>query len=332
MGARFFVDKMERFSLKRRLDEDDFENDLEAFLPPVNDSVNEVASTLSESLITFVNQQIKQKNKQPNKDRLHLKTFRLAGYDTWSAEGFKERKRINLETLDFILERIVHLIHKEPTYMVSNPIKDLRQLGLTIYRLAHSYSFKVIMDIFGVSQFLATETFNNVIKCMVLTLYDKFVCLPRTEADRENVCKGFIENYEFSCVGAWDGFHIHVACCLKNYISSKKKYTVTSMGLIAHNKRFLHLTTGTRGSIHDARLLRYFTLFKDIQPGGRIPNKSKILGDFGEIPLVTIGDTAFPCLEKFLKSFSENTPDLKKRYDKKNCVVQWLSQKTLTIC
>ena len=49
MGARFFVDKMERFSLKRRLDEDDFENDLEAFLPPVNDSVNEVASTLSES-------------------------------------------------------------------------------------------------------------------------------------------------------------------------------------------------------------------------------------------------------------------------------------------
>ena len=180
MGARILADKMERFPLKRRLDEDDFENDLEAFYPPVNEGVDEVASTLSESLITFVNQQTKRKNKQPNKDRLHLKTFRLAGYDSWSTEEFKEGKRINLETFDFILERIVH---KEPTYMLPNPIEDHRQLGLTIYRLTHGYSFKVIMDIFGVSQCLATETFNNVIKCMVLTIHDEFVCLPRTEAD-----------------------------------------------------------------------------------------------------------------------------------------------------
>ena len=67
--------------------------------------------------------------------------------------------------------------------MVPNPIEDHRQLGLTIYRLTHGYSFKVIMDIFGVSQSLATETFNNVIKCMALTIHDEFVCLPRTEAD-----------------------------------------------------------------------------------------------------------------------------------------------------
>ena len=65
------------------------------------------------------------------------------------------------------------------------------------------------------------------------------------------------------------------------------------MGLIAHNKRFLHLTTGASGRTHDARLLRYSTLFKDIQRGDGIPNKSISLGDFGEIPLVAIGDTAF---------------------------------------
>ena len=109
MAARIFVDKMKRFSLKKRLDEDDFENDLEAFFPPVNKGVDEVASALSESLITFVNHQTKRKNKQPNKDRLHLKNFWLAGYDTWSDEEFKERMRINRETFDFILGRIVHL-------------------------------------------------------------------------------------------------------------------------------------------------------------------------------------------------------------------------------
>ena len=107
--------------------------------------------------------------------------------------------RINRETFDFILERIAPLIHKEPTYMVTNPIEDHRQLGLTICRLVHGCWFKVMMNIFGVSQSLATETFNNIIKCMVLTLYDEIACFPRTEADWANECKGFIENYEFPC-------------------------------------------------------------------------------------------------------------------------------------
>ena len=96
--------------------------------------------------------------------------------------------------------------------MVPNPIENHRQLGLTIYRLAHGYSFKVIMDIFGVSQSLATETFNNVIKCMVLTLFDEIVCFPRTEADWANECKGFIENYEFSC--PMNMGRVSCPCCL----------------------------------------------------------------------------------------------------------------------
>ena len=119
--------------------------------------------------------------------------------------------------------------------------------------------------------------------------------------------------------------HVHVACRLKNYFSFKSKYTITSMGLIAHSKRFLHLTTGAPGSTHDGRLLRYSILSKDIHSGCGIPNKSIMLGDFGEIPLVTIGDTAFPHLEWLLKCFNENTCDLKERYYNKNCVVQELS-------
>ena len=58
---------------------------------------------------------------------------------------------MNRETFDIILERIACLIHKKPTYMVPNPIEDHHQLVLTIYRLAHGCSFKVIMDIFKIS-------------------------------------------------------------------------------------------------------------------------------------------------------------------------------------
>ena len=50
--ARIFFDKdkMKRFSLKRRRDKDDFENDLETFFSLVNESVDEVSSVVSESL------------------------------------------------------------------------------------------------------------------------------------------------------------------------------------------------------------------------------------------------------------------------------------------
>ena len=49
--------------------------------------------------------------------------------------------------------------------MVPNPIEDQCQLWLTIYRFGLGCSFKVIVDMFRVSQSLAPETFNNVIKC-----------------------------------------------------------------------------------------------------------------------------------------------------------------------
>ena len=169
--------------------------------------------------------------------------------------------RINCETFDFIFERIANLIHKEPTYRVLNPIEDHPQLGLTIYRIAHGYSFKVI---------ISSNTWYSPYKMI-------FFCLPRTKAGCTNECKGFIENYEFPCVGA---FHVHVACHLKNYFSFKNKCTITSRGVSAQNKRFLYLTTGAPGSRQDGRLLRYSTLFKSIKSGGGLPNKTIILGDF----------------------------------------------------
>ena len=39
-------------------------------------------------------------------------------------------------------------------------------------------------------------------------LYNEFVKLPTTEDEWVKEIIGFIENYEFSCIAAWDGFHV----------------------------------------------------------------------------------------------------------------------------
>ena len=87
------------------------------------------------------------------------------------------------------------MILKQPTRMVSDPIEDRRQLALAIYRLAHGCSFKVLKDLFGVSQSVAAE-----IRVMVSCLYNEFVYLPRSDEEGRTECKSFIENCKFSCV------------------------------------------------------------------------------------------------------------------------------------
>ena len=67
-------------------------------------------------------------------------------------------------------------------------------------------------------------------------MYDNFVVLPKNEKEWKAELTLFLEDWEFPCVGAWDGFHVYINCHLKNFFSFRKRYSVTNMGLIAANK------------------------------------------------------------------------------------------------
>ena len=130
-----------------------------------------------------------------------------------------------------------------------------------------------------------------------------------------NEIKGFIENYEFSCFGAWYGFHVYVCLKLKKHCNFKHRYLISNMGLVGYNKRFLYLTVGAPGSTHDVRFLRNTGLFKQILNGQGLPDKTVALGDeYGKIPLVTIGDSAFLRFSCFLKNFNRNINDERENY------------------
>ena len=112
----------------------------------------------------------------------------------------------------------------------------------------------------------------------------------------------------------------------KTTIDSKTK-TISSIRLIEHNKRFLHLTTGAPGITYDARLLFHTTLFRQIENDATIPNKTIDIGEAGEILLVTPGDSTFPRLPWLIKGFNENTHDPKRWYfNKKLCSVRAVTE------
>ena len=86
------------------------------------------------------------------------------------------------------------------------------------------------------------------------------------------------------------------------------------MSLIGHNERFLAATVNAPGSTHDAGLLKSTEVFKSILDGKVLPKKSINLGDkFGEIPLVTAGDSAFPRYAWLVKGFGDIARNEKER-------------------
>ena len=114
-------------------------------------------------------------------------------------------------------------------------------------------------------------------------------------------------------MGGWDGFHVYINCHLKNYFSFKKRYSVTNMGLIASNKRFLWAGVGAPGSMHDSTLLQSTDIFNAIATGHCIPHLVLELPGYGQIPFTTVGDAAFPSRSWIIKAFPDSTKDAKEK-------------------
>ena len=72
--------------------------------------------------------------------------------------------------------------------------------------------------------------------------------MPESEDEWNKELKGFIENYEFPCVGAWDGFHVYISSKLKSFYNFK--HLVSNMALVGYKKRFLDQVVGAPGSTH----------------------------------------------------------------------------------
>ena len=205
-----------------------------------------------------------EKARSPDEDR--NQRWWDEGFRNWSDAQFKKRLQVTRDTFTFLLDNVVDEIKKETTRF-REPTSPERQLGLTLYRLAHGSSYTTVGDLFGVAPSTACTIFNHVTRVIVKNLYDQFVVLPSTEDEWKEELKNFLEDWEFPCVGAWDGFHVYISTNLKNFFSFKKRYSVTNMGLIGCNKRFLWAGVGAPGAMHDSTILQSSDIFNAIEAG-----------------------------------------------------------------
>ena len=219
---------------------------------------------------------------------------------------------MNQNTFNYFLQNIGESI-KRGTTRFKEPVAPEIQLALTLYRLAHGCSLATVSDLFGIGASTACKTFNEVIRVIVLIFFDEYVTLPLTEEDWQNELKAFPKDWGFPCVAAWDGFHVYICSNLKNFYSRQKRYSVTNMGLIAAKKRFLWAVVRAPGSMRDSTLLKSSPIFSRIESGHVLPNCQMNLPGFGNIPLATVGDSAFPARPWLMKAYEDTTKNRKER-------------------
>ncbi|XP_046856143.1 uncharacterized protein LOC124449247 [Xenia sp. Carnegie-2017] len=236
----------------------------------------ELALAAASSVIFLTRKQ--RKDRRPDERRRN--TWWSEGYQSWSDAAFKRRFRVSRATFDFLLNEIGHEIVKQPTRMKPHPTTLDTQLAICLYRLAHGVTYLTVGDLFGVAASTAYCIFMDVCKVLVKILYDRFIYLPKTIDEWTHELQGFLENWEFPCVGAWDGFHV--------YVSSAP------------------------GSTHDSRLLKNCEVYSEIEHGKVLPKKSQNLQPYGEIPLTTVGDSAFPSHSWLLKPYKEGIENPKR--------------------
>ena len=101
---------------------------------------------------------------------------------------------------------------------------------------------------------------------------------------------------------------------MKSNYSFKMKYTVNNKALTTDSKRFPSAAVGGPGSAHDAQMLKESSFFDNVLNDEALLDKNIALGDFGDTPLVTIGDSAFPRFSWLIKCYDGNTRDIRQKY------------------
>ena len=187
-------------------------------------------------------------------------------------------------------------------------------LSITLWQLATNGDYRSIGHMFGVDKGTACVIVNDVCQAIVKVLLSKYVKFPSGEEIAE-VVSGFVSRYGFpQYIGAVDGTHIPILApeeCANAYYNRKGYHSIIIQAVADHYYCFTDIYIGWPGSVHDAQVFKNSELYMKGQNGTRLPNTHRTIYGI-EVPIVILGDPAYPLLPCLMKPFADNgglTPD-----------------------
>ena len=231
--------------------------------------------------------------------------------DVWSGRygeaWWKENLRMSRNTFNVLCQELRPHIERQETRL-RMPIGVEKRVAVTIWKLATNVEYRTLSALFGLGRstvcVIVVETCNAIAK----HLFPRYVSFPTGERLRDIVsmfetCWGFPQ-----VAGAIDGTHIRIVCpreSASDYYNRKGYYSIIMQAVVDHKGLFLDAYIGWPGKVHDARVFVNSSLYRKRMNGTLLPDwKRQIFGV--QVPLVLLGDPAYPALPWLMKPYPEN--------------------------
>ena len=225
--------------------------------------------------------------------------------ERWSDFEWKRNFHISRDTFACLCKELRESL--ERNRVVREPLSVEQKVAICLWRLGTNVEYRTIGHLFGVGVSTVCNAVHEFCRVIVDTMSAKYITIPNHQ-QVSRIVDGFSTKWGFpQCIGAIDGTHIPIIAPKENhvdYFNRKGYHSVILQALVDHDYRFLDIYVGWPGSVHDARVLGNSGLYQKGEAGTLLPTCNRMLGNTS-VPLVIIGDPAYPLRPWLMKPFSD---------------------------
>ena len=165
--------------------------------------------------------------------------------------------------------------------------------------------FRSTGHLFGIARCTTCVIVHESCAAIVKVLLKLYIIFPKAERVTDTV-DGFLKMWGIpQCCGAVDDSHIPISAPVMNHTDYYNRKGFYSAVVQYYRYRFMNVYTGWPGSVHDAWVFAYSSLYTLGTNNKLLPDTRKVIKGT-EVPLYIIGDSAYPLLTWLMKSFPHN--------------------------
>ncbi|KAF7200675.1 uncharacterized protein [Nothobranchius furzeri] len=237
--------------------------------------------------------------------------------EAFDRQGFKGLLPMNVEELEFLLNKVAPLITKRDTNMRLS-ISAKERLVLTLRFLATGESFTSLNFQFRVGNSTISMIVSETCEAIYQAFSEDYLKTPNTEEEWLDISQDFQRKWQFPhCLGALDGKHIniqppaHSGSIFRNY---KGRFSVLMLAVVDAKYRFLYVNVGAQGRASDAGVFAESDFKQALDRHLlSIPAAKPLPGLDIQAPFVFLGDSSCPLRADLMKPYYVRQMDNQQR-------------------